>query len=250
MNKSHIETAISYSGISKKESVVYVTSLGIKKPTPLLVSKECGMPRPSVYREMESLVRKGLMGKVREDKKIIYVPEDPRTIVEKLKQQTQSVQNMMGELRDLATVYRNRPTVRFFEGKEGIKRIFEDIFLVEKKEVLAFTDVKELYKIFPDYYTFFVKRRVKRKIFGRIIAPKDDTTEEISESKKEEFRDVRFIPEKIMKKIGNLKGHMLIYKDRIALVSLESDEISVIIENEALSNVQRSLFEIAWESIK
>ncbi|MFZ2522812.1 MAG: helix-turn-helix domain-containing protein [Minisyncoccia bacterium] len=250
MNRQHLEQALSYSGLSGKEASVYLTSLGIKKPTPLSVAKGCGIPRPTVYREMESLVKKGLMGKVKENERVVYVPEDPRTIVEKLKLQTSSIQNVMTELRDLATIYRNRPTVRFFEGHDSIRRIFEDIFLVEDEEVLAFTSIKELFKVFPDYYSLFVKRRIKRKIRGRIITPKDSEGEKLRESRREEFRDIRFIPDKLAEKIGIIGGHMLIYKDRVALVSFDTDQTSVIIENQALANVQRSLFEVAWESLK
>ena len=113
MNKDVLEQVIAYPGLSKKEASVYLASLEIGKPTPLSVSKMTSMPRPSVYRIMESLVEKGLMGKIKEGKHIVYVPENPRSIVEKLKLQISSIQNVMEELRDLATIYRNRPPVRF-----------------------------------------------------------------------------------------------------------------------------------------
>ncbi|MEK7135372.1 MAG: helix-turn-helix domain-containing protein [Patescibacteria group bacterium] len=245
-----LKQVLAYPGLSRKEAEVYLASLEVAKPTPLSVSKETYLPRPTIYRIMEDLVEKGLMGKVKEGKHIIYVPEDPRSLLEKLRLQTSAVQNVMGELRELATIYKNRPTVRFFEGRESIKRIFEDIFQVESEEVLAFTSIKELYEVFPEYYSFFVKRRVKRGIRGRIIAPLDSEGEKLKERKNEELRDIRFIPEELAKKIGLIGGHMLIYKDRVALVSFDSDQTSVIIENKALANVQRSLFEIAWESIR
>ena len=114
MNKIHLEQVLTYPGLTQKEVSVYLSSLGVKRPTPQTISKEVSIPRPSVYRILESLVEKGLMGKVKEDKQNVYVPEDPRSIVEKLKLQANSVQNVMDELRDMATIYRNKPTLRFF----------------------------------------------------------------------------------------------------------------------------------------
>ncbi len=250
MNRDTLKQILTYPGLSRKEVEVYLASLEVGKPTPLSVAKETFLPRPTIYRIMEDLVEKGLMGKVKEGNHTLYVPEDPRTLLEKLRLQASAVQGVMAELRDLATIYKNRPTVRFFEGRESIKRIFEDIFQVESEEVLAFTSIKELYEVFPEYYSFFVKRRVKKGIRGRIIAPLDSEGEMLREKQSEELRDIKFIPETLAKQIGLIGGHMLIYKDRVALVSFDTDQTSVIIENKALANVQRALFETAWGLIK
>ncbi len=250
MNRDSLKQILAYPGLSRKEVEVYLASLEVGKPTPASVAKETFLPRPTIYRIMEDLVEKGLMGKVKEGNHTLYVPEDPRTLLEKLRLQASAVQGVMGELRDLATIYKNRPTVRFFEGRESIKRIFEDIFQNEPEEVLAFTSIKELYEVFPEYYSFFVKRRVKRGIRGRIIAPLDNEGEKLREKRAEELRDIRFIPEELAKQIGLIGGHMLIYQDRVALVSFDTDQTSVIIENRALANVQRALFETAWGLIK
>jgi|SRR3989344_3679152 len=250
MNKDTLKQALVYPGLSKKEADIYLTTLEIQKPTPLNVSKESHLPRATIYRIMEDLVEKGLMGKVNEGKRTIYVPEDPRALVEKLKLQTSAVQNVMTELRELATIYRNRPTVRFFEGQEGVKRIFHDILLLDQKELLAFSSIKELLKAWPDYYSGFMKTRIRRRINARIISPKDEEGERLQSAGEHEFRKIKFIPEALAKKLGVIGGHVFIYGDHVALISFDTDQTSVIIENKALSNVHRSLFEIAWESLK
>ena len=249
MNKTVLEEALTYPGLSKKEVAVYLACLGIKKPTPQTIAKETGIPRPTVYRELESLVTKGLMGKIKENKHYIYVPEDPRSIVERLKLQADSVQNVMAELRDLATIYRNRPTVRFFEGKEGVKQVFQDILHTGDKELLAFSSIRELLVAIPEYFNIFMKSRIRRRIMARIISSKDKEGTELQNTSKTDFRKIKFIPDNLAKKLGIIGGHMFIYRDRVALISFESDQTSVIIENQALANVQRSLFEIAWDSI-
>ncbi len=250
MNKDILKQVLAYPGLNKKEAETYLAALEIGKPTPLSVSRETGRPRPTVYRIMEDLVEKGLMGKVKDGKHIVYIPEDPRALVEKLRLQTTAIQNVMTELRELATIYRNRPTVRFFEGNEGVKRIFQDILLVDEKELLAFSSIKELLKALPDYYSTFMKTRIRRRIHARIITPKDEEGVTLQSKEREEHREIRFIPDDLAKELGIIGGHVFIYGDRVALISFESDQTSVIIENKALANVERSLFEIAWKSIK
>lgn len=240
---------MAYPGLTKQEAETYLASLEIGKPTPLSVSRETGRPRPTVYRIMEELVEKGLMGKIREGKHTLYVPEDPRALVEKLKLQMSSIQNVMTELRELATIYRNRPTVRFFEGSEGVKRIFQDILLLDNKELLAFSSIKELLKAMPEYYSTFMKSRIRRRIHARIISPKDDEGIKLQSKGASEYREIKFIPDDLARELGVIGGHVFVYGDRVALISFESDQTSVIIENKALANVERSLFEIAWKSI-
>jgi hypothetical protein len=140
--------------------------------------------------------------------------------------------------------------VRFFEGYEGIKRIFQDILLVDEKELLAFSSIKELLTALPDYYSLFMKTRIRRRINARIISPQDEEGMKLKASGKEEHREIKFIPDELAKKLGVIGGHVFIYGDHVALISFEKDQTSVIIENKALANVQRSLFQIAWELIK
>lgn len=250
MNKDVLKEVLAYPGLSKKEAEIYLLALETEKPTPLSLSKQTYLPRATIYRVMEDLVEKGLMGKVKEGKHTLYVPEDPRALVEKLRLQGAAIQNVMTELRELATIYRNRPTVRFFEGHEGVKRIFQDILLIDNKDLLAFSSIKELLKAVPDYYSTFMQSRIRRRINARIISPKDEEGEKLKEAGEKEFREIKFIPDELAKKLGVIGGHVFIYGDHVALISFDSDQTSIIIENRALANVQRSLFEIAWESIK
>jgi HTH-type transcriptional regulator, sugar sensing transcriptional regulator len=249
MNKSSIAEALTYPGLSDKEVSVYLASLEIKKPTPQLVAKQTGMPRPSVYRILEELVEKGLMGKVEEGKRFMYVPEDPHVIVARLKLKAESVQSIMPELKNLAAIYQNRPTMRFFEGEEGMKRVCDDVLLTGE-ELLAFSSIEEIFEALPDYWPNFIKRRVQKKLFARIISPKGHKGMELKPLEKQEYRKIRFISESLAKKIGVIQGHVFIYKDKIAFLSFDSDKTSVIIENAALAKVQKSLFEIAWEAAK
>ena len=77
MNIDALLKTLAFPGLSKKEALVYLASLEIKEPTALSVAKQTGLPRPSVYRVLDKLVEKGLMGEVVEGKKRVFVPEDP-----------------------------------------------------------------------------------------------------------------------------------------------------------------------------
>jgi len=248
MNKTELKQALSYPGLSEKEVSVYLASLEQKEPTPLTLAKETGLPRPTVYRILESLVEKGLVGKVTKGKRVLYVPEDPRAIVSRLKLQASSVQNVMSELRDLATIYRNRPTMRFFEGREGMKRVCEDVLSTNEKELLSFSSIEDLFTMLPDYFPAFVKSRIRKGMSVRVLAPKSKKGEERKAGGKKEMREIRFVSNELAEKIGVIHGHTFVYADRIAFISFDSDQNSIIIENPALADLQRALFEVAWSA--
>lgn len=250
MNKTTLQQVLTYPGLEEKEVEVYIASLKIRKPTPQTISKEIGMPRPSVYRMLESLVKKGLVGKVKEDKKSVYVPEDPQAIIARLKLQTASIQNIMPDLKELATIYRNRPTMRFFEGREGMKRVCDDVLSTNERELLSFSSIEKWIEALPDYFPAFLKKRIRKGMAVRILSPKSERGVERKKIEKDELRNIKFISDEMAEKLGVINGHIFIYADRIAFISFDSDQNSIIIENQALANVQRSLFEIAWESIK
>ena len=87
-------------------------------------------------------------------------------------------------------------------------------------------------------------------MFARIISPKGVQAHKVKKTEKSEYRDLRFISDELANKLGVINGHIFIYKDRVALMSFDQDQTSVIIENQALAKVQRSLFEIAWSATK
>lgn len=247
MSRDTLRQVISYPGLSKKEAEVYLACLETRKPTALSVSRETFVPRQTVQRIMDDLVSKGLMGKIQEGKKTIYVPEDPRSLVTKLELHAGSIKDVMGELRSLATIYQNRPTMRFFEGEDGIRKVFQDILSVNEKEIYAFSSVKELLATIPDYTSIFMRPRIRRKIFAKIISPKDDEGVRLKYVGREEFREIRFITDALADKIGIIGGHIFIYGNNVAFISFDRDRTSVIIENRALAKTHSSLFQIAWE---
>lgn len=243
MNKEALEKALAFPGIDERESAVYLAALEIKQPTALRVAQHTGISRPTVYRVLESLAQKGLMGRVNDGKHTVFVPENPKTIIYRLNLQATAVKNILPSLNDIYAIYRNRPKVRLLEGKEGMKRVCEDILATDTKELLAFSAVINLFKLLPTYWPAFVKKRKHQGIKARVIAPKSPESLERKRLGPRDMRQVRFIPKQFMR---DFDGLTFIYADRVAFFSLRGDINAVIIEHRELAEIQRTLFEIAW----
>ena len=148
---------------------------------------------------------------------------------------------------------KSRPEVRFFEGKDAIKAIYKDIILtlsVEKgsrKEYLCISCGTDIHTIDPTAQPEFVKKRLKKGIPIRWIAPEKDRKLIWYKTQKQEMRRMKFINDK------KYPFHMeiSIYGDSVALWSLEDQKPSIVIfENQLMASSMRSFFNFLWDSIK
>lgn len=243
MDKSALEKALAFPGLDEHESQVYLTTFELKRPTPLRIAEHIGMPRPTVYRILESLVKKGLMGVVVEGKRRVFVPEKPSVIIHRLKLQASAIQNLLPDFEALYAIYRGRPKIRLFDGREGMKRVCDDILITNAKELLSFSSVTNLFAFLPDYFPAFVKKRIQKKIRARVLALPSPKAMERKRLGAKELREVRFLPQGFP---FVFDGLTFIYGDRVAFMSFRGDQNAVIIEHPELANVQRALFEAAW----
>jgi hypothetical protein len=138
-----------------------------------------------------------------------------------------------------------RPQIQFFEGREGIKRIYEDTLLCRSKKILQIIKVKD-FKEFPggDFSANYIKQRVKKGIIAYSLHPSsgdihDDLYAEESEQLK---RKVRYLPPFIFH-----TATIMIYDHKVVMISTKAENFGFIIESKEFSNTLRAYFEFMWK---
>ncbi|TSC95793.1 MAG: transcriptional regulator TrmB [Candidatus Berkelbacteria bacterium Licking1014_2] len=244
-------------GLSEKEAKVYLATLELGQAAVQQIAKKAGLVRPTTYVILESLMKSGLATTIEQDKKTLYAAESPeqlKTLLkyseEEIKEKEQRLEQAMPELQAIYNLAENRPKVKFYEGKEGIIAMQEEFFRVVKKskekEIVGFTPIDELFKVFPDYKETYTKRRVGEEIRNRVIY----TTSQgrLSDaSDKKAMREARFIPKN---KFPFSSGFTVYGDDRLALISYGDRLMGVAIESKELTQTFRVIFELAWEAAK
>ncbi|MCG2690241.1 hypothetical protein L6252_03105, partial [Candidatus Parcubacteria bacterium] len=119
-------------GLSDKQAGVYLALLELGPSTVSEVSRRAGINRTTGYDILEMLVAEQLVSPLGKGKIKKYVAENPEKIINFAQNQIKRAQDILSEAKKLApqlkSIYqkKEKPIVRFYEGKEGIKQVFEN----------------------------------------------------------------------------------------------------------------------------
>ncbi|MBU4431940.1 hypothetical protein KKD60_01575, partial [Patescibacteria group bacterium] len=122
-------------GLAEKEAKVYLATLELGQSTVQKISEKAKVNRATTYVVIESLIQKGLMSSAYENKKQYFYAESPEKLNLLFREQAMEIQKkqeyldrILPNLKALKSRDKEGPTVRYFEGKEGMRAIAEEIF--------------------------------------------------------------------------------------------------------------------------
>jgi len=245
-------------GLKDKEAAVYLSCLELGPSPVQKIARKAKVVRATTYVILESLMNMGLVTKYKEGKKTLFTAEPPRQLMrlleksrEELDEKQHDLEQLLPELHVLMKSSDDRPTVRYFKGKEGLYAIRQEIVMYCQygDTIYNFTPADHLNAIFAETERDYYKQRSAKGIKSRTIF----TTR--SESYKKKLLDKRYLnPPAELRYISPSKfpstSGMTIFKNRIAIGSFTGKFGGVIIENSAMADMMRRLFELAWKSAK
>ncbi|MDA1168895.1 MAG: hypothetical protein O3A36_00990 [bacterium] len=241
-------------GLKDKEAAVYLACLELG-PSPVQpIGRTAKVVRATTYVILESLMGMGLVTKFKEGKKTFFSAETPRQLLRLLEKQEEVIQEkqhnieaILPQLQMLTKAAGDTPSVRYFEGKEGLLAMRREIVLNSRAgdTIYNFTPADHLNSVFPDSQDTFVTQRIAKRIFAKTLFT---TTSEALKKRWlainiNELNERRFVsPEKFPVPAG-----MTLYQDYIAIGSFTGKLFGVVIESQQMVNMMRALFELAWE---
>jgi len=232
-------------GLSEKEARIYLALLELGTTTIQPVAKKSGVKRTTIYTVLENLKKIGLISEFHKGAKTFITAEDPNYIYKIINEKRGKIQLALPELRLLYNTLSTKPKVRFYEGKNGIKQVYQDT-LDEGKEILCFVNWYSMVKSMPDFWESYINERVKRNINVRALAEKSKQSEYYKKREKEELRQLRFLPQTAL----SFNTEINIYGNKVAMLTFVKEFIGIIIESEQITNTWRMVFEIIWNVSK
>ena len=229
-------------GLENKEFETYKRLLTLKRATVLELSRISGEKRSNLYRHFEELVSKGIVSEVFEGKKHYYIAESPKRLLGFVDDQKTNIEALLPELEQIEKEAFERPKIKFYEGLEGIKTLYEEIFS-EGEEILAFAWPEKLLKS-VEFHELFVKRRVKKKIPARLIWP--DT--KIARRRKARIGELRQV--KFSKNLASFDATFMLSGNKVVMFSLKRWITGVLIENKEIAEGLRAFFNAFWTELK
>lgn len=236
-------------GFSEKEASIYLAALELGIASPVsTIAKKAGIHRTTTYDILEILVQKGVLIAVKKRSALYYEALPPQKLVAYLKEQSDKFGRLadqaQGLLPELETHYRaqNRPKVYFYEGEEGLIRVYEET-LTSHSEILAYASAQINADTIPWYFPEYYLRRAAKKIPIRALFPDTpgDLERHLLDSK--ELRTSRILP----KSKFSITPEINIFDNKIMIADWK-EKLGIIIESEEIVNVFKQTFELAWEA--
>ncbi|MBU1348978.1 hypothetical protein KJ781_02830 [Patescibacteria group bacterium] len=243
MSSTNLPQILQEFGLDEKESGVYLASLELGPASVQRLAVKSRIKRTTVYLVAEALKEKGLLSGVQTHRSIEYVPIGPNRLIGILETRKAALQEAMPELMALTKGSATKPYVRFFEGKEGILVMLNDIIAGEGGEMLFLGSYSDVYVYASSAYyeKVFLPERLRRNIFMRALVFREPRSVAMRSHDKEEMRELRYLPSGM-----DMVASQYVYRDRIAYISPKQESMGLIVESRDLAAMERQKFELAW----
>lgn len=237
-------------GLNSKAATLYMAALELGTASPVsTIAKKANILRTTAYNILNSLVQKGVVVSYEKNNTQYYEALPPAKLVAYLKEESGKYAELAEEaaklLPELSTHYRalsGRPRVYFYEGNEGLIRVYEET-LTSSEEILAYASDQTNQESIPSYFPKYYKRRAAKKIPIRALFPDSEKDRERHELDKDEMRQSRLLPRTKL----DFTPEVNFFDDKIMIADWK-EKLGIIIESKEIAKLFKQTFELAWEA--
>lgn len=237
-------------GLSEKEAKVYLASLELGPAPVQKIAAKAHVNRATTYVILEGLMKKGVVTIYDQGKKRYFVAEGPASLKNIIAQQqkeldekTDLLKHLHAELQSVHNILPNKPVVKFYEGKEGLKTLIQERHEEGHKHVDIVSPLEDVVTLFtPEESEEHRKKRIEKQSTRRVIYSTNDMSKDI----KFELADVK----KVDHQKTPFSADIAVYGNKVSISVLKGHVSGIVIENKAVADTMRSLFELANESAK
>ncbi|MES2225486.1 MAG: helix-turn-helix domain-containing protein [Patescibacteria group bacterium] len=234
-------------GLSQKEAAIYIALLELGRSTVSQISRKAAVNRATGYVILDSLITKGLVSISGKEPKQEYVAESPDKLPEffrneqkEAREKEEKAQELSLQLKSIQKVG-DRPQVRFYEGEEGIKAVFEDSLTATSGKIIAFTSIEDQHTSIPNYFPEYYQRRKRKKIFMRSIFPDTPMGIERQGANESEYRESVLVP----REMYGIHPAINVYDNKLMIASFR-EKLGILVESAEIADAMKKIFELAW----
>ncbi len=231
-------------GLSESEIKIYIYLLEHGLSSPPGIAQGLHIARTNTYNVLAKLRDKGLVTLHKKGKRTVYSASNPRTLLQTLENQKQTISELIPDLEALYLTQQNKPVIHFYEGLEGIKVFAEELLLA--KEVLGILSMRKLYELDPKWVKSFQKKIKQKGVIFRDIITED--SKEVMKGHSESLKalhEAKYFPTKYQ----NASTDILIWGENVGFFTLEDPLFATKLTNKSLAQTFTMVFEFMWEQL-
>ncbi len=229
-------------GLHPKQAEVYLALLQAGSASVAQLSKRAGTKRPTTYLILEELRERGLAS-ITPGRRMIYAAESPERLVEEERQRSHLLKEAIPELAALYNSKKEKPKIRYYQGVESLTALYREIFTWNELDIFGSINAihpEVLEKIWP-----YLQIIEDRKMHVRDLVPYDEASLQFAKEHNSQFHQI-----KIVSRETKLPTDNIIFGNSLAIFSYKDVPLATVIESSDVAETYRSLFNLAWESIK
>ncbi|MBI4276225.1 hypothetical protein HY629_00060, partial [Candidatus Uhrbacteria bacterium] len=235
-------------GLSEKEGAVYLALLELGSDTVQNIGKKAQVNRATTYVILDALKKKGVVSTVEKGKKTYFAAESPEELLRivryeeaELKVRERELDELLPQLKAIFNLAQNKPVVRFYEGKDGLKAMNDEFLRSPGEEMLMIYSRDHVERAFSNQELDQVKA-------ARVL--KGKSVRSIYTYSKGVLPDMGQLTARIKIPEGKfpISCDIAICGDKVRIASLGKALSGIVIEDSEIAKTLRSIFELSWEA--
>lgn len=241
---STLEEKLEKIGLSERESRVYLTTLELGPTGALQLSRLTGINRPMVYHTLESLKKRGLIEVQLRGLKQKFAAASPDQFDAIISDHKRTFESALPELLALYNLRGSKSQIKYYEGVEGVKSVFEttlrELKTGDPYYVMARQD--NWANISMEWLEHFIERRARKQLDARILL--EDTERGRYNMRMDQAwnQKTRLLPHPI-------DTDIIICPQRFVTYDFAPPFQIVVVENPNIIRTQLQLFRYIWDTL-
>lgn len=253
MNKSELKQYLIELGLEAEEASLYMALVEKGEGTPLLLSRQIGINRTRVYRLLERMATKKLIVQEVGEHTTLVSPAPIDQLQEILRIKQTGVAELSKKWSEAASTLeqasletKSETKVRFYHGKTGIEQMVWNV-LKAKGEIVGYTFRDLSHFVGEKFMDSFMEEFKRRNLRMRDIHGDEYLSSQPVDNDWGGKIESRYLPREVLA----IPHQMDIYDEVVTFYSWNEGEIwGTEIYNPKVAQMQRQLFEMAWEKAK
>ncbi len=239
-------------GLNETQSKAYILLVRNGTLTPPQLAQKLSLTRTNAYAVLDQLVEFQLAKKQDVKKKFVYRVENPvalekmaRTNREKALEQERTIQSAMPNLLNYFYTFSEQPGVKFYQGVDAIKEIYNDT-LRTGKDIYVIRSPHDQDLMSLDYYLTYKEKRAKLGITTHMLNASSDIKmwNPVTDQK------YKIVRTKMNATDYTSKVELSTYGNKTSIISFGEEAIGMIIESPQIADAMRQLFVLAERGVK
>lgn len=240
-------------GLTPAQARTYLELVKAGSLTPPQLAKKIGESRTTAYMALARLEEVGLAKKSEKAKKATYEPASPSALAGFLTKRQQELARVEESYRDALPnllsyyyTFRGKPGVKFFEGEDGLEKVYEDILRTREPVDIVQTPADEQYfgsvTESDSILRKYLDKRAALDIRSQMLT--SATSGPKGWSKKDDERLKRVVTP-FPPTAYTAPVELSVYGNKISFISFGDETIGTIIESPQIAQAMRELYAMA-----